>query len=240
MNAIYPTFGLDGVPDHRWDLPPFSGQWPASVFGSLDGVANESVSIDFFRAEWDNAPDIEYADQYMHEAALADNPPSGTMYDPDGDGVGSPSLGVHEHWNNSTDKQYSRNLGTGDGIELVYVGPDTPPPTGSCGDGACDSGETCSSCEADCGACTGTGGSSGTGGTGTGGSGTGGAATGGTTTGGAPTAGDAGTTGITPASSGADDSGCGCRVPRSRGPNPAAAFAALLALGLLARRRARG
>jgi len=28
-------------------------------------------------------------------------------------------LGVEEHWNNSTDKQYSRNLGTGTGIELV-------------------------------------------------------------------------------------------------------------------------
>jgi len=28
-------------------------------------------------------------------------------------------MGVHEHWNNPVDKQYSRNLGTGDGIELV-------------------------------------------------------------------------------------------------------------------------
>ena len=31
------------------------------------------------------------------------------------------SLGVHEHWNNEIDKQYSRNLGTGDGIELLYI-----------------------------------------------------------------------------------------------------------------------
>jgi hypothetical protein len=29
-------------------------------------------------------------------------------------------LGVHEHWNNSTDKQYSRNLSSsGKGIDLV-------------------------------------------------------------------------------------------------------------------------
>ncbi len=28
------------------------------------------------------------------------------------------SQGVHEHWNNASDKQYSRNLGIGDGIEL--------------------------------------------------------------------------------------------------------------------------
>jgi len=31
------------------------------------------------------------------------------------------SLGVHEHWNNANDKQYSRNLGAGNGIELVNV-----------------------------------------------------------------------------------------------------------------------
>jgi hypothetical protein len=28
---------------------------------------------------------------------------------------------VHEHWNNSTDREYSRNLGTGNGIELVKL-----------------------------------------------------------------------------------------------------------------------
>jgi hypothetical protein len=28
---------------------------------------------------------------------------------------------VHEHWNNPIDKQYSRNLGTGQGIELVSL-----------------------------------------------------------------------------------------------------------------------
>ena len=56
----------------------------------------------------------------MKEAAQADSPPSGTFYDPDGDGIGLQSLGVHERWNNAIDRQYSRNLGTGSGIELVY------------------------------------------------------------------------------------------------------------------------
>jgi hypothetical protein len=28
---------------------------------------------------------------------------------------------VHEHWNNATDRQYSRDLGTGNGIELVKL-----------------------------------------------------------------------------------------------------------------------
>lgn len=29
--------------------------------------------------------------------------------------------GVHEHWNNSTEKLYSRNLGEDEGIELVRL-----------------------------------------------------------------------------------------------------------------------
>jgi hypothetical protein len=28
-------------------------------------------------------------------------------------------MGVHEHWNNDVDKQYTRDLGIGDGIELL-------------------------------------------------------------------------------------------------------------------------
>jgi hypothetical protein len=54
---------------------------------------------------------------------MADNPPSGTFYDPDHKGNVSrlKSLGVYEHWNNPVDKQYSRNLGTGNGIELIKL-----------------------------------------------------------------------------------------------------------------------
>jgi hypothetical protein len=59
-------------------------------------------------------------DNYLHEAAMANDPPSGTFYHPNGSArLGS--LGVHEHWNNDSEKQYTRNLGTGDGIELVQV-----------------------------------------------------------------------------------------------------------------------
>jgi len=35
---------------------------------------------------------------------------------------------VHEHWNNPIDKQYSRNLGTGPGIELVALTASRPDP----------------------------------------------------------------------------------------------------------------
>jgi hypothetical protein len=58
-------------------------------------------------------------DNYMHEAALAYDPPSGVIYDPDGDMVALPSLGVHEHWNDPVKKQYTGNLKTAAGIELI-------------------------------------------------------------------------------------------------------------------------
>jgi hypothetical protein len=55
--------------------------------------------------------------------ALAGQAPSQTKYQPAKDGKVLGSLGVHEHWNNATDKQYSRNLGKGAGIELVHLLP---------------------------------------------------------------------------------------------------------------------
>ena len=53
------------------------------------------------------------------EAAQADNPPSKTVYDPEKDGTRIASLGVMEHWNNTKEKKYSRNLGKKSGIELI-------------------------------------------------------------------------------------------------------------------------
>jgi hypothetical protein len=56
------------------------------------------------------------SDNFLHEAAAGSNKEFGP-YKPNGKPVGS--LGVHEHWNNPKDKQYSRNLQPkGRGIEL--------------------------------------------------------------------------------------------------------------------------
>ena len=49
------------------------------------------------------------------------DPPSGTVYT-DSRGHTVTNLGVHEHWNNAFQKQYSRNLGKSEGIELVELG----------------------------------------------------------------------------------------------------------------------
>jgi len=107
----------------RWKLPPFNGRWSSSLLASQDPVAIDSVAFDFLYAEWNDHPRMSGADDYLHEAALADNPPSGTFYDPDhaGSTVRLASLGVHEHWNNAQERKYSRNLGRGAGIELVSI-----------------------------------------------------------------------------------------------------------------------
>jgi hypothetical protein len=99
----------------------FGDKWAASLFASQDPVAIDSVGLDFLRNEPRATQVRGNADNYLHEAALAAKPPSGTVYDPAQEGKPLASLGVHEHWNNATDRQYSRNLGKSEGIELVTV-----------------------------------------------------------------------------------------------------------------------
>ena len=128
LDALYAGRLWNGI-TQKWSLPPFGdgaggsrSNWPSSIFVSEDPVAIDSVGYDFVAAKWPNDvldADLQGgADDYLHEAALADNPPSGTIYRPGGQRLSS--LGVHEHWNNASDKQYSHNLGASNGIELVY------------------------------------------------------------------------------------------------------------------------
>ncbi len=120
--------GADNIP-RQWDCEPFNGDWTSSIFASQDPLALESVCLDLMQLDGDprQYPQMAGVDDYLHEAALAGNPPSGTFYDPDHDGdvTRLESLGVHEHWNNPTDRMYSRNLGVGDGIELIRLDPVT-------------------------------------------------------------------------------------------------------------------
>ncbi len=121
IDGIYGNKFVDGIPEYKWALSPFNNQWPNSLFASQDGVAIESVVLDFAITEWPDAPDMMYSDYAMEEMALANDPPSGAVYDPERDGTKLNSLGITEHWNNPIDKKYSRNLGKNNGIELVPV-----------------------------------------------------------------------------------------------------------------------
>lgn len=110
----------------RWQQAPFHNDYTSSVFFSQDPVALDSVGADFLMNEptvternraLKNNPDVE---NYLHEAGMVANAPSGAEY-LDGYGKKVTNLGVHEHWNNKTDKKYSRNLGKTEGIELIWL-----------------------------------------------------------------------------------------------------------------------
>ena len=100
----------------KWES--FGDHWASSMLMSQDPVALDSVGLDLLRSE-PRATEVRgTAENYLHEAAQAAKPPSGTVYNPDKSGQLA-SLGVHEHWNNATDKKYARNLGRKEGIELI-------------------------------------------------------------------------------------------------------------------------
>jgi hypothetical protein len=118
IDALYACTHQSILPE-KWQSSPFGGHWTASVFASQDPVAIDSVAVDFFGAEKTAKLMVGTVDNYLHEAALAHQPPSGIRYAPEGNARRLASLGVHEHWNSPQKKQYSRNLGAGQGIELV-------------------------------------------------------------------------------------------------------------------------
>lgn len=110
----------------KWQSSPFNGGYTASLFFSQDPVAIDSVGADFLG----NEPTLQrynsvirnnpYVENYLHEAGLVSNAPSHTVYY-NGNGRKINNLGVHEHWNNSNERLYSRNLGKNEGIELIKI-----------------------------------------------------------------------------------------------------------------------
>jgi len=125
IDGLYGGLGAwNAIPTH-WSMPPFNSNWPCSLFMSQDACAIDSVGLDFVRTERElqGKPLGGNIDHHLHEAALITNPPSGHIYDPDGDGPPHRSLGVHEHWLDYHGKQYLRDFdpAASNGIELVQL-----------------------------------------------------------------------------------------------------------------------
>ena len=121
-NMLYIIDGLYTAQASELDVSrfvSFGDNWTASLFMSQDPVAIDSVAVDFLRSEPRQIHVRGSADNYLHESALIEDPPSKTKYMPSG--VPVKSLGVHEHWNNPVEKKYSRNLGKKEGIELLQL-----------------------------------------------------------------------------------------------------------------------
>ncbi len=125
VDATWAGRDWDGIIE-KWQMAPFNNDYPSSFILSQDQVAIESVGFDLLLAEYKDKdksirfPFMKGCDDYLKQAADPTNWPAGIIYDPEGDGIPMTSLGTYEHWNNMTDRKYSRNLKTGNGIELVY------------------------------------------------------------------------------------------------------------------------
>lgn len=121
IDGLYGSEKVNGAPSGKWEMSPFNGNCPCSLFASQDPVAIDAVGIDFLSAEFLRMADVNYCDMYLVEAALVYRPLSNTFYDPERDGTGVTGLGVLEHWNNPEEKKFSRNMEKDIGIELVYL-----------------------------------------------------------------------------------------------------------------------
>jgi hypothetical protein len=130
LDALWPADQEISYPK-KFTMEPFNTDYMSSVFASFDPVAIESVGYDFLRSEFTSTrplndgagtyPQKPATDDYLHQASDPSQWPDDIVYDPNDNGEILKSLGVHEHWNNQTDKQYSRNLGENEGIELFLV-----------------------------------------------------------------------------------------------------------------------
>lgn len=131
LDAIWSGRNWDAIVE-KWEMDPFNTDWTSSLFLSQDAVAIESVGFDFLYYEYANYPtshgNKDYplwngVQDYIHQAADPANWPAGIVYDPNHSDHHAPvgSLGVHEHWNDAVNKEYSKNLGLNAGIELATV-----------------------------------------------------------------------------------------------------------------------
>ena len=111
-----------GAKPSKYSMAPFNNDYPSSLFFSQDQVAIESVCLDFLQGMYPTGfPQMNGVDDYLRQAADPTKWPANFVYDPENDGTPLKSLGIHEHWNNSVDKKYSKELGIGNGIDFIKL-----------------------------------------------------------------------------------------------------------------------
>ncbi|MBO4598914.1 MAG: DUF362 domain-containing protein [Bacteroidaceae bacterium] len=112
IDGTYGSRDVNGAPNPKWQKEPFCGDWACSLIVSQDEVACDAVGADILIGEWPEFGSLNYCDEYLREAAMIPNAPSGTVYKQDGKPLSAP-LGLMEHWNNPQEKKYKK-------IDLKY------------------------------------------------------------------------------------------------------------------------
>lgn len=112
IDGTYASRDVNGAPSPKWQKEPFNNDWACSIIASQDGVACDVVAMDLLIGEWPEFGSFNYCDEYLREAASLPNAPSGTTYKQDGKPLLKP-LGLMEHWNNATERKYTK-------IDLKY------------------------------------------------------------------------------------------------------------------------
>lgn len=112
IDGTYGSRDVNGAPYPKWQKAPFNGEWGCSIIASQDALAADAVAMDIIIGEWPEFGSLNFCDEYLREAAMIPNAPSGTVYKVNGEPIAAP-LGLMEHWNNPTDRMYT-------GIDLVY------------------------------------------------------------------------------------------------------------------------
>ena len=112
IDGTYGSRDVNGAPNPKWQKEPFNDDWACSLIVSQDEVACDAVGMDILIGEWPEFGSMNYCDEYLREAALIPNVPSGTVYKQDGKPLTQP-LGLFEHWNNQKERKYSK-------LELKY------------------------------------------------------------------------------------------------------------------------
>lgn len=107
IDGTYGSRDVNGKPAPKWRKAPFNGDWCCSLLVSQDPLACDAVGLDMLVGEWPEFGSFNYCDEYLREAATIPSPVSGTVYDPERDGVPlTAPLGLMEHWNNAAERKY--------------------------------------------------------------------------------------------------------------------------------------